>query len=84
MKWKELPYDESSWEAENEISTFQSEIEKFHKIQSRSGKSSRQKISILDGDELRKQKEFQQYEHSPEFLSGGINYLRHLHVLWFE
>ncbi|GAU17724.1 hypothetical protein TSUD_07860 [Trifolium subterraneum] len=74
VKWKELPYDESNWELESDISTFQTEIERFNLFQSRSRKISysKQKSSVNDDAELtRQQKEFQQYEHSPEFLSGG-------------
>ncbi|XP_027356637.1 CHD3-type chromatin-remodeling factor PICKLE isoform X2 [Abrus precatorius] len=74
VKWKELPYDECYWEFESDISAFQPEIERFNRFRSRSSKfsSSKQKSSVKDDAELRKhQKEFQQYEHSPEFLSGG-------------
>lgn len=75
VKWKELSYDECYWEFESDISAFQPEIERFNKIQSRSRKlsSSKQKVTIRDiSDSKRKQREFQQFEHSPEFLSGGI------------
>ncbi len=74
VKWKELSYDECYWEFESDISAFQPEIERFNKIQSRHSKlsSSKQKSIPKDAMESRKkQKEFQQYEHSPDFLSGG-------------
>ncbi|GMJ11122.1 CYTOKININ-HYPERSENSITIVE 2, hypersensitive to red and blue 2, GYMNOS [Hibiscus trionum] len=74
VKYKELSYDECYWEFESDISAFQPEIERFNKIQSRSRKSSgsKQKSSLQDAVESKKKsKEFQQYEHSPEFLSGG-------------
>ncbi|KAK2452874.1 protein CHROMATIN REMODELING [Trifolium repens] len=74
VKWKELPYDESTWELESDISTFQAEIERFNLFQSRSRKFSydKQKRSVNNDAGLTKQqKEFQQYERSPEFLSGG-------------
>nr|GMD48623.1 CHD3-type chromatin-remodeling factor PICKLE-like [Ipomoea batatas] len=68
VKWKELQYDECSWELESDICSFQQEIERFNKIQSRR----KQKSSPQDTTESKKkQKEFQQYECSPEFLSGG-------------
>ncbi|MCI16172.1 CHD3-type chromatin-remodeling factor PICKLE-like, partial [Trifolium medium] len=73
VKWKELPYDESNWELESDISMFQAEIERFNLFQSRSRKFSysKQKSSVNNDAELiKQQKEFQQYEHSPEFLSG--------------
>ncbi|KAK8660697.1 hypothetical protein V6N13_051612 [Hibiscus sabdariffa] len=73
VKYKELPYDECYWEFDSDISAFQPEIERFNKIRSRSHKSaSKQKSSLQDAVESKKKlKEFQQYEHSPEFLSGG-------------
>ncbi|KAJ7966246.1 CHD3-type chromatin-remodeling factor PICKLE [Quillaja saponaria] len=74
VKWKELPYDECYWESESDISAFQPEIERFNKIQSRSHRltSSKQKSSVREAFESKKhQKEFQQFEHSPQFLSGG-------------
>ncbi|KAK3036792.1 hypothetical protein RJ639_030484 [Escallonia herrerae] len=72
VKWKELPYDECYWEFESDISSFQPEIEKYNRIQSRSGKLAKQKSSLRDPTELKKkQKDFQQYEKSPEFLTGG-------------
>ncbi|XP_058203375.1 CHD3-type chromatin-remodeling factor PICKLE-like isoform X3 [Rhododendron vialii] len=74
VKWKELSYDECYWEFESDISSFQQEIERFYKIQSRRRKqsSSKQKSNTRDATESKKkQKEFQQFEHSPGFLSGG-------------
>lgn len=74
VKWKELSYDECYWEFETDISAFQPEIEKFNQIQTRSRRSSytKQKSSLRDSSDLRKkQKEFHQYEQSPEFLTGG-------------
>lgn len=75
VKWKELPYDECYWEFESDISAFQPEIERFNRLRSRSSKfsSGKQKNSVKDDAELKKQqKEFQHYEQSPEFLSGGM------------
>lgn len=74
VKWKELPYDECYWEFESDISSFLHEIERFHVVQSRRKKSSsKQKGRPIETTESNKKaKEFQQYESSPEFLSGGI------------
>ncbi|KAK6237044.1 hypothetical protein QUC31_020837 [Theobroma cacao] len=89
VKYKELPYDECYWEFESDISAFQPEIERFKNIQSRSHKSSasKQKSSHRDAVESKKKsKEFQPFEHTPEFLSGGslhpyqlegLNFLRY-------
>ncbi|OIV96461.1 hypothetical protein TanjilG_07853 [Lupinus angustifolius] len=75
VKWKELPYDECYWEYESDISAFQPEIERFNTLRSKSSKltPSNQKSSDKFDAELKKhQKEFQQYEHNPDFLSGGM------------
>ena len=84
VKWKELPYDECYWEFESDISSFQAEIEKFNRIRSRYGKSSSKKKNSLssDGTEMKK-KEFQHYEKSPEFLSGGGRHYFYLFAFWF-
>ncbi|KAK2398961.1 protein CHROMATIN REMODELING [Trifolium repens] len=74
VKWKELPYDESNWELESDISKFQAEIERFNLFQSRSRKFSygkQKRNANNDAKSTKQQKEFQQYECSPEFLSGG-------------
>ncbi|XP_050891252.1 CHD3-type chromatin-remodeling factor PICKLE isoform X2 [Lathyrus oleraceus] len=74
VKWKELPYDECHWELESDISLFQAEIERFNIFQSRTRKISYSKQKSMDNDDaelIKRQKEFQQYEQSPEFLSGG-------------
>ncbi|KAJ4827142.1 hypothetical protein Tsubulata_024448 [Turnera subulata] len=72
VKYKELPYDECYWELESDISAFRPEIERFKRIQSRSRKQTKDKSSGRDvNDAKTKLKEFQQFEQSPEFLSGG-------------
>lgn len=76
VKWKELPYDECYWELELDIASFEKEIERFNKLQSRSHKiaNAKQKSSLNDATESKKKlKEFQQYDRSPEFLSGGTH-----------
>nr|CAD1825673.1 unnamed protein product [Ananas comosus var. bracteatus] len=64
VKWKELPYDECTWEVESDISAFQSQIERFNMIQSRRHKKPPIKSKNGNRDTL-------SYEQSPEFLSGG-------------
>ncbi|XP_047969481.1 CHD3-type chromatin-remodeling factor PICKLE [Salvia hispanica] len=72
VKWKELPYDECSWELESDISSFHSEIENYERRQTRKVSAGKQKSSLHDAMEVKnKQKDFQQYESSPDFLSGG-------------
>ncbi|XP_074276620.1 CHD3-type chromatin-remodeling factor PICKLE-like isoform X2 [Silene latifolia] len=72
VKWKELPYDECYWEFEADISAFQPEIERFNWIQARHHRPSKLKKVPHDAmDSQKKHKDFQQFEHSPNFLSGG-------------
>lgn len=76
MKWKELPYEECYWELESDIASFAREIERFNKIQSRADKISmaKQKSCLHDDTESKKKlKEFQHYDRSPDFLSGGTH-----------
>ena len=64
MKYKELSYDECYWESESDISTFQNEIQRFKDINSRTRRGNK------DVDHRRNPKDFQQFDHSPEFLKG--------------
>ncbi|KAK4755859.1 hypothetical protein SAY87_009616 [Trapa incisa] len=66
VKWKELHYDECSWEHESDISKFQSEINKFYDIQS----GFHRKFAAANHRDCKN--EFQQYKQSPKFLSGGL------------
>uniref|UniRef100_A0A0D9WMM4 CHD3-type chromatin-remodeling factor PICKLE n=1 Tax=Leersia perrieri TaxID=77586 RepID=A0A0D9WMM4_9ORYZ len=77
VKWKELNYDECTWENESDISVFQPQIERFNEIQSRRKKST---------DKCKGVREQRQYKESPKFLSGGtlhpyqlegLNFLRY-------
>ncbi|CAH8390357.1 unnamed protein product [Eruca vesicaria subsp. sativa] len=78
VKYKELSYDECYWESESDISTFQNEIQRFKDINSRTRRGNK------DVDHRRNPKDFQQFDHSPEFLKGllhpyqleGLNFLR--------
>ena len=74
-----LNYDECYWESESDISSFQQQIENFNRLQSRYRKLRKQKSNTRDAtDSKKKLKDFQQFEKSPEFLPGGIQYL-----FWF-
>jgi len=76
VKWKELPYDGCHWELESNISAFQKEIERFYTFQCRTRRVlSNKKSSIAEASESNNlQREFVQYEASPEFLSGGMHF----------
>ncbi|XP_064961860.1 CHD3-type chromatin-remodeling factor PICKLE-like [Musa acuminata AAA Group] len=87
VKWKDLSYDECTWEVETDISTFRPEIERYEMILSRRSKkfSNKSRNAIRDSKELKqKHKEFQHCDCSPEFISGtlhayqleGLNFLR--------
>ncbi|CAN8315046.1 unnamed protein product [Cochlearia groenlandica] len=78
VKYKELSYDECYWESESDISTFQNEIQRFKDINSRTRRGK-------DVDHRRNPRDFQQFDHTPEFLKGsllhpyqleGLNFLR--------
>ncbi|KAK8938192.1 CHD3-type chromatin-remodeling factor PICKLE [Platanthera guangdongensis] len=90
VKWKELPYDECSWEVQSDISTFRSQIDRFKNIQSRSGRRKNMNLKRDSLDTKSKVKEFQQFEKSPQFLSGGalhpyqLEGLNFLHYSWLK
>ncbi|WVZ82247.1 hypothetical protein U9M48_029533 [Paspalum notatum var. saurae] len=78
VKWKELTYEECTWETESDISAFQPQIERFNEIQSRRKKSGDKGKSAT--------REQRQFKESPTFLSGGtlhpyqlegLNFLRY-------
>ncbi|KAF4352937.1 hypothetical protein G4B88_001370 [Cannabis sativa] len=73
IKWKELPYDECYWEFASDIPTFQREIERFNRIQFKYKHSSNNYKNNVEGAAklTKKQKVFQHFEHTPDFLSGG-------------
>ncbi|KAG2604632.1 hypothetical protein PVAP13_4NG114681 [Panicum virgatum] len=76
VKWKELTYDECTWENESDISAFQPQIERFNDIQSRRKKSGGKSAT----------RESRHFKESPTFPSGGtlhpyqlegLNFLRY-------
>lgn len=64
MKWKELSYDECTWESESDISVFQPQIERYNEILSRRKKSTDKSKSA--------KREMRHAEVTPEFLTGGM------------
>lgn len=89
VKWKDLGYDECSWENESDISAFQHQIERFHMILSRKCKKTfcgNKNINQNLEDSVYTHKVFHHYGQTPEFLSGGtlhqyqlegLNFLRY-------
>ncbi|KAK3131779.1 hypothetical protein QOZ80_6AG0511350 [Eleusine coracana subsp. coracana] len=77
VKWKELSYEECTWESESDILAFRTEIERFNEIQSRRKSS---------GDRGKNSRDGRKFKESPKFLSGGtlhpyqlegLNFLRY-------
>lgn len=66
MKWKELTYEECTWESESDISAFRTEIERFHEIQSRRKSA---------GERGKGTRDARKFKESPKFLSGGMQLL---------
>jgi chromodomain-helicase-DNA-binding protein 4 len=64
VKWKELSYEECTWENESDISVFQPQIERYSEILSRrkkptdKSKSGKREMRHVDG--------------TPKFLIGGM------------
>ncbi|CAM0913117.1 unnamed protein product [Alopecurus aequalis] len=78
VKWKELTYEECTWENESDISVFQPQIERYHEILSRRKKSTDKSKSANRG--------MRHVDATPKFLSGGtlhpyqlegLNFLRY-------
>jgi chromodomain-helicase-DNA-binding protein 4 len=67
VKWKELTYEECTWESESDISAFQPQIERFNEIQSR-----RKKFGDKGKPASREPRHFKE---TPQFLSGGMRYV---------
>lgn len=76
MKWKDLGYDELTWEAEDDIAPFQAEIHKYGVLMQKGASKALMKRKIAAGLEVketkRRRKEFKSYKKTPKFLSGGI------------
>ena len=64
VKWKELSYEECTWENESDISVFQPQIERYHEIMSRRKKSTDKSKSA--------NRQMRHVDGTPEFLSGGM------------
>jgi hypothetical protein len=69
VKWKELSYEECTWESESDILAFRTEIERFQEIQSRRKNSGDKGKSVT--------REARTFKDSPKFLSGGMQILNH-------
>ncbi|XP_024544547.1 CHD3-type chromatin-remodeling factor PICKLE [Selaginella moellendorffii] len=65
VKWKELGYDEATWEVKEDIAQFQSQIDYYEKIAKRGPRKTKRTAA-------RHQKTFTQFETTPDFLSDGV------------
>ncbi|KAL3680801.1 hypothetical protein R1sor_023757 [Riccia sorocarpa] len=75
VKWKDLGYDALTWEAEDDIAPFQSEISKYSALMQKGAAKALMRRKIAAGLEVketkRRRKEFKPYKKTPKFLSGG-------------
>jgi hypothetical protein len=76
VKWKELGYDEATWEVEEDISAFQAEIDKYEEIMSRQSMKKRKGSALDQKDLKRRRRDFKPFKKTPKFLVGGIDYYR--------
>ncbi|EFJ11544.1 hypothetical protein SELMODRAFT_158748 [Selaginella moellendorffii] len=65
VKWKELGYEECTWETEDDIVAFQAEIKRYKAA------STNEEYQDVDHDK-RRQKAFTPYDKTPEFVVGGV------------
>ncbi|MCO5576552.1 hypothetical protein L7F22_030364 [Adiantum nelumboides] len=77
VKWKELGYEDVSWEVEEDIATFQAQIDRFNKIKIRQAVSSiinpkKRKGPGNEKETFKKRKEFKAFEETPKGLTGGV------------
>jgi len=75
VKWKELGYDEATWEVEEDVLAFQAEIDKFKEIMSRQALRKRKGSALDNKDPKRRRRDFKPFKKTPKFLVGGIHYL---------
>jgi chromodomain-helicase-DNA-binding protein 4 len=71
VQWKELGYDEVTWEVEDNVTAFQAEIDKYKSIMARPSKK-RKRLTLDNNKDLKRQcKDFKPYTKTPNFLVGG-------------
>ncbi len=69
IKWRELGYDECTWERESDVSAFKTQIERFRELEKR-GKALYSGNSIHNVEEEGKRIRVDRQE-TPEYLKGG-------------
>lgn len=84
MKWKELGYEDISWEVEEDIATFQTQIDRFNKIKARRAVNPKKRKGPGNDKEVsKKRKDFKAFEETPKYLTGGLNFLELLIPILF-
>lgn len=83
VKWKELGYDECTWELENDIAAFGDAIERYRRFKKRKkrggedereeGGEKKRKRLLKVGEARRGRGEFEKLDETPEYLTGGKN-----------
>lgn len=85
VKWKELGYEDISWEVEEDIATFETQIDRFNKIKSRRAINPKKRKSPGNDKEVSKKcKDFKAFEETPKYLTEGLNFLELLIPLFSE
>lgn len=84
VKWKELGYEDTSWEVEEDIATFQTQIDRFNKIKSRRAVNPKKRKNQGNEKEvLKKRKDFKALDETPKYLTGGVLHAYQLEGLNF-
>ncbi|CAM6088601.1 unnamed protein product [Calypogeia fissa] len=75
VKWKDLGYDELSWELEEDVAPFQAEIGKYKGLLQKGAAKALMKRKLAAGLEVkeakRRRKEIKAFKKTPKFLHGG-------------
>lgn len=78
VKWKDLGYDELSWELDEDITPFQAEIAKYNALLQKGASKALMKRKIAAGLEVkeakRRRKEIKAFKKTPKFLVGGTGH----------
>ncbi|KAJ7124849.1 hypothetical protein O6H91_Y561900 [Diphasiastrum complanatum] len=75
VKWKELGYEEATWEVEDDIETFKTQIDKYKAVNARGSTkgSLKRRATGFDGKEAKKRRKgFSAFGETPKFVKGGV------------
>lgn len=73
VKWKELGYEDVTWELEEDIAMFDCQIDRFNKLKAKRASNPKKRKGLGNDREVqKKRKEFKAFEETPKCLVGGI------------